>query len=116
MPFTDNTCGILDRTEITKAPANMTFDRQNSVIFTCEAASDVATEVKYFWTHKGEKVYDGMVNTSLPGILVIDGRSGDKFLGMWTCTATNGLSSDSASADLFHEEIHEDNITGDSFN
>lgn len=102
---------VLDRTEITKAPANMTFDRQHSVNFTCEAASDVATEVKYFWTHKGEKVYDGMVNTSLPGILVIDGRSGKRFLGTWTCTATNGLSSDSASADLFPEEIGTDNIT-----
>jgi len=95
---------VLDPTQITVPPKNAILDSPNPINFTCQAVTDVATTVTYTWTLDGSPVYDGQVNMSVPGQVYIDisGSSdgGSKFLGTWTCNASNGVSFATASAEL----------------
>lgn len=104
--YSNGYINVLDRTEIKKGPVDVVLDYPNPVIFTCEATSDVATVVNYSWTRNHQPVYDGSVNQSTPGVGLLyidvakDKKKGVDFTGVWTCTATNGVSSDQKSASL----------------
>ena len=77
----------------------------NPVDFSCAAKTDIATPLIYTWTQNDQVVYDGNINTTIPGKLHIDltnvNDQGNSFLGTWTCNASNGISSATTSAKLY---------------
>ena len=58
----------------------------------------------YTWTLNGKQLSDGLVDTSVPGQVLIDTQhsedKGAQFLGIWKCTASNGISMDFRIAQL----------------
>ncbi len=95
---------------ILEGPENVTLTHHQDVRFDCVAQSDPSTPVTYRWLLNGATIQPGSSsfilepNNSLR-ILTEDGADGgEKYVGEYTCVATNGYSEDRRQASLFQPD------------
>ena len=86
-------------------PQSATLQYPNPISFTCQAQTDIATPLTYTWLLNNQPITNGLVNvSSTQGTVYIDiqndASKGTEFLGMWSCVASNGISTAVANATL----------------
>ncbi|ESO12337.1 hypothetical protein HELRODRAFT_158839 [Helobdella robusta] len=90
-------------TEIIKEPKDVIYDPNSNATFECEAITDRDTTVTYTWLLNNQKIEDGSVKTD-QSVLFLDlanlPKNGRKYIGEWTCNASNSYSFDVKRASL----------------
>ena len=98
---------LSDRTRITVAPTDQTFELGENVTFGCQAVSDRSTAASYEWYHNGSLISssdDSYVFCDSSGALHLttahDKDGGMSRVGTYLCRVSNGYSVAEASANL----------------
>ena len=87
-------------TSIVSGPESVSLVVGGTITFSCSATSDPSTPVQISWEFDGSPLNPstGKYTMSSGSLTISDAQPSDE--GTYTCVATNGYSTDSASADL----------------
>ena len=89
-----------------EGPYDIILSNQDTINFTCRAKTDPTTKLTYTWTHENTEISHGRIDTTIPGLVVINilnsENKAQEFIGTWTCIASNGISRATKEAKLLH--------------